>query len=57
MIITIRFFTTDQTIIEYNIDSPYMETALQTAICKYNDEEPYGKLKKVEAFPNFPKKA
>ena len=47
----IRFFTTDQTIIEYNIDSSYMETALQKAIRKYNDAEPCGKLKKVEAFP------
>ncbi len=49
---TIRFFNTDQTIVEYNIESSYMETAIQTAIRKYNDNYTWTlKPKKIEAFP------
>lgn len=47
----IRFYTIDQTIIEYNIQSTHMEGALQIGLRKYYDSEPYGKLKKLEAFP------
>lgn len=49
---TIRFFTTDQIIIEYTIKSHFMEEALQIGLRKYYDTEPYGKMKKLEAFPN-----